>query len=99
MADQTVTDMSQSKADKIEQTKANLPLPEQPPQASDWQSDDARNVNVGSGAVEDDFSAGAASTAGLREPSTKGSASTDMSDIGRQGKDNLSGPPKDAAAR
>lgn len=92
--------MTQSKADKIAEAQSNLPLPEQPPVASDWQSADARNVNVGSGGdVASDISTGAGSTAGLREPATKSSETTDMSNIGREGKDNLDGPPKDAAAR
>lgn len=91
--------MPQSKADKIEQVKANLPLPEQPPTASDWQSADARNVNVGSGRLESDVSTGAGATAGLREPATKSSEGVDMSGIGRQGKDNLGDIPKDAKAR
>ena len=92
--------MTQSKADKIAEAQSNLPLPEQPPVASDWQSADARTVNVDSGRdVTSDISTGAASTAGLREPATKSSGETDMSNIGREGKDNLDGPPKDAAAR
>ncbi|KAK4453809.1 hypothetical protein QBC34DRAFT_395131 [Podospora aff. communis PSN243] len=91
--------MSQSKADKIAKAQANLPLPEQPPVASDWQSADARNVNVGSGRLSSDISTGAGSTAGLREPATKSSEATDMSGIGRQGKDNLEGPPQDAKAK
>ncbi|KUI58530.1 hypothetical protein VP1G_05825 [Cytospora mali] len=92
--------MTQSKADKIAKAQANLPLPEQPPVASDWQSADARNVNVGSGRdVQSDISTGDASTAGLRGPATKSSGETDMSGIGREGKDGLDGPPKDAAAR
>jgi hypothetical protein len=33
-----------------------LPLPEDPPVASDWQSADARNVNVGPGRIEGDVS-------------------------------------------
>jgi hypothetical protein len=89
--------MTQSKADKIDEFKANLPLPDQPPVASDWQSADARNVNVGSGGVPaGNPSTGDGQTAGLREPATKSSGDTDMSGIGRQGKDNLEGPPKDA---
>jgi hypothetical protein len=91
--------MTESKADKIAKAQANLPLPEQPPVASDWQSADARNVNVGSGGVSSDISTGAGSTAGLREPATKTSETTDMSGVGRQGKDGLEGPPKDAAAK
>ena len=91
--------MSQSKADKAEQVKANLPLPEDPPQESDWQSADARNVNISSGRVESDLSTGDASSTGLREPATVGSGSADMSSIGRQGKEGLQNPPKDAASK
>ncbi|KAJ9156465.1 hypothetical protein NKR23_g872 [Pleurostoma richardsiae] len=90
--------MTQSKEDKINQAQSNLPLPEQPPVASDWQSADARNVNVGAGGVSSDISTGNASSTGLREPATVGSGA-DMSSIGRQGKDGLEGPPKDASAR
>ncbi|KAI0423899.1 hypothetical protein F5Y09DRAFT_326079 [Xylaria sp. FL1042] len=84
------------KTRKIEKARSNLPLPEQPPVPSDWQSADARTVNVGSGAVESDISTGPASEAGLREPAS--TANVDLSKIGRQGKDNLEGPPKDAMA-
>ncbi|KAK4199371.1 hypothetical protein QBC40DRAFT_282108 [Triangularia verruculosa] len=90
--------MTQSKADKIEEVRKNLPLPEQPPKPSDWQSADARTVNVGTGRVSSDISYGPGSTAGLREPATKASEDIDMSGIGRQGKDGLSEPPKDARA-
>ncbi|KAI1808872.1 hypothetical protein F4811DRAFT_499268 [Daldinia bambusicola] len=89
--------MAQSKADQIEEVRTNLPLPEQPPTASDWNSADARNVNVGSGRVESDVSTGAGSTSGLREPASK--QDVDLSGVGRQGKDNLEGPPKDAKAK
>lgn len=88
--------MPQSKEQKIAETQANLPLPEQPPTASDWQSADASKVNVGSGKQEGSIGTDSAAQAGLRGPSTKGHA-MDMSSIGRQGKDGLSGPPKDAA--
>ena len=84
----------------IEKVRQNLPLPEQPPVASDWQSADARNVNVGVGGrdVVSDVSTGAGSTSGLREPASKKDG-VDLSGVGRQGKDGLEGPPKDAAAR
>ncbi|KAK5628884.1 hypothetical protein RRF57_004599 [Xylaria bambusicola] len=85
------------KTRKIKEATSNLPLPEQPPVSPDWQSADARTVNVGSGAVESDISYGPASEAGLREPAS--TANVDMSKFGRQGKDNLEGPPKDAAAK
>ncbi|KAI0812064.1 hypothetical protein GGR55DRAFT_640284 [Xylaria sp. FL0064] len=88
--------MMDQKTRKVEAARANLPLPEQPPVPSDWQSADSRTVNVGSGRVESDISTGDGSTAGLREPASK--ADVDLSGIGRQGKDNLEGPPKDAAA-
>lgn len=91
--------MTLSKQDKIDQAQANLPLPEQPPIASDWQSADARNVNVGSGGVSSDVSTGPGASTGLREPATADPNKTDMSGIGRQGKDGLQEPPKDAAAR
>ncbi|KAK4180545.1 hypothetical protein QBC36DRAFT_229415 [Triangularia setosa] len=91
--------MPQSKADKIEEVRQNLPLPEQPPQPPDWQSADSRNTNVGSGRLSSDISTGPGSTAGLREPATKASEDIDMSGIGRQGKDGLSEPPKDARAK
>ncbi|KAK4163799.1 hypothetical protein QBC43DRAFT_289675 [Cladorrhinum sp. PSN259] len=91
--------MSQSKADKIEQVRANLPLPEQPPAPSDWQSADARTTNVGTGRFSSDVSTGDGATAGLREPATKSSEGVDMSGIGRQGKDGLEDIPKDAKAR
>ncbi|UNI15810.1 hypothetical protein JDV02_002308 [Purpureocillium takamizusanense] len=76
--------MPQSKADQISNTQANLPLPEQPPQASDWQSADARTVNVGSGGDAERTTVGthAGAQAGLRGPATKG-GDMDMSGIGR----------------
>ncbi|OIW23641.1 hypothetical protein CONLIGDRAFT_637612 [Coniochaeta ligniaria NRRL 30616] len=91
--------MAESKADKIERVKANLPLPEQPPVPSDWQSFDERKVNVGSGGVSSgNVSTGDGVSSGLREPATQGS-DMDMSGISRQGKDNLGEPPKDARSR
>ncbi|KAI0550005.1 hypothetical protein F4679DRAFT_583998 [Xylaria curta] len=90
-------EMTQSKEQKIEEVRTKLPLPEQPPVASDWQSADARTVNVGAGGVSSDISTGAGSTSGLREPASKG-ADVDLSSVGRQGKDNLEGLPKDAKA-
>jgi hypothetical protein len=91
--------MPESKDEKIAKVQANLPLPEQPPVPSDWQSADARTVNVGSGRFSSDISYGDASSAGLREPATQSSEAVDMSRIGRQGKDNLEGPPKDAIGK
>ncbi|KAK4546797.1 hypothetical protein LTR36_001529 [Oleoguttula mirabilis] len=44
---------NQSKASIIEERRANLPLPEQPPVASDFNSADQSTVNVGSGGISD----------------------------------------------
>ncbi|CAN8106448.1 unnamed protein product [Discula destructiva] len=85
-----------SNAEKIANAQSNLPLPEQPPVASDWNSADASKVNVGSGRdVASGVSTGAGETSGLREPASK-SADVDLSKVGRQGKDGLDGLPKDA---
>ncbi|KAK5713026.1 hypothetical protein LTS12_027880, partial [Elasticomyces elasticus] len=56
------------KSKEIDEHKANLPLPDQPPTASDWQSADERTVNVGSGGLEGPTS-GDYNTA-LHEPAT-----------------------------
>ncbi|XWW95857.1 hypothetical protein V2A60_003825 [Cordyceps javanica] len=90
--------MPESKSEQIDRVKANLPLPEDPPRASDFNSADASTVNVGSGRVGGNLGTSDASTAGLRGPDTKRSEDTDMSNIGRQGVEGLSHPPKDAAA-
>ncbi|KAG6035309.1 hypothetical protein E4U41_006140 [Claviceps citrina] len=74
--------MPESKADKIDRVKANLPLPEQPPAASDWQSADARTVNVGSGGVEAPIGTDKGAESGLREPASKG-GEVDLSEVGR----------------
>lgn len=76
--------MTQSKDQKIAETQANLPLPDQPPKASDWQSADARTVNVGSGKQEGPIGTDAAAQSGLREPATKGEE-VDLSNVGREG--------------
>lgn len=91
--------MSESKAEQIDRVKANLPLPEDPPRASDFNSADARTVNVGSGRHEGPIGTSDGSTAGLRGPDTKRSENVDMSNIGRQGVEGLSHPPKDAASK
>lgn len=49
---QSVVDKNTDKKADIENTKSNLPLPEEPPVASDWNSADQSTVNVGSGRVE-----------------------------------------------
>jgi hypothetical protein len=94
----------QNKADLVAERQANLPLPEDPPVASDSNSADARTVNVSTSERQAEISMGDASSTGLREPATQGSGvreedGADMSGIGRQGKEGLSGPPKDATSR
>ncbi|MCJ1329198.1 hypothetical protein MMC10_005876 [Thelotrema lepadinum] len=85
-----------STAEIVQERQANLPLPEDPPVASDWNSADARTVNVSSGSRQDDISVGKASESGLREPATTDEVD---SNIGRQGVEGLDGPPKDARAK
>ena len=75
----------------IDERKSNLPLPDQPPVASDFNSSDARTVNVGSGGVEDSISSGGGS---LREPAVGGTGAA-----GREAKDGLGGIPNDAVTR
>jgi hypothetical protein len=97
---------NKSKADIIEERKANLPLPEQPPVASDFNSADQRTVNVGSGGQSDTFSYGNDS---LREPATGDSAvrtdgkafgvNTTGQGVGREAAEGLRGLPNDAVAR
>jgi len=105
-----IDEKEKSKGEIIAERQANLPLPEQPPVASDWNSSDARTVNVGAGRVEDDISTGGAGSETLREPATGDSSvrtdgetfktnAPDLSGVGRQGVDNLDGLPKDAVAR
>jgi len=79
----------------IDERKANLPLPDQPPQASDWNSADERNVNVGSGGNA------ALTHEGLGTSSTNDPAigGGDLSSVGRQGVEGLDGPPNDAVTR
>lgn len=97
---------NQSKAEIIEERKANLPLPEAPPVESDWNSADASTVNVGSGRQEEPFSVG---NDALRDPATGDSAvrtdgstygvNTQGQGVGREGKDSLGGLPNDAVTR
>jgi len=65
-----IAEKQESKQDKIDRVQANLPLPEDPPGPSDWNSADASTVNVGSGGISEDVSAGKGSSSGLREPAT-----------------------------
>ena len=98
---------SKPRSELVAERQANLPLPEQPPVASDWNSADASKVNVGSGRLESDVSYGNGSESGLRGPATgDSSVRTDGSQtgantapsggMGRQGHDGLDGLPKDA---
>ncbi|CAG7916546.1 unnamed protein product [Penicillium olsonii] len=48
----SVIDQNTNKPAEIEKTKSNLPLPEDPPVASDWNSMDQRTTAVGSGRFE-----------------------------------------------
>ena len=49
---QSVIDQNTNKPAEIEKAKSNLPLPEDPPVASDWNSMDQRTTAVGSGRFE-----------------------------------------------
>jgi hypothetical protein len=96
--------MSPSKEEVIEERKSNLPLPEQPPRESEWNSADSRTVDVGSGRMEDGTTYDLGNTVDdpLRAP-TAGSEvridaeewkhPTDETNVGRQAKDHL---PNDA---
>ncbi|OCK77185.1 hypothetical protein K432DRAFT_384890 [Lepidopterella palustris CBS 459.81] len=94
-----------SKQEIIDERQANLPLPDQPPVASDWNSSDSRAVNVGSGDVVDDISASGKGSDSLREPVTGASdarvhggelkMNTVGSGTGREAKDGLEGLPND----
>lgn len=94
-----------SKQEIIDERKANLPLPEQPPQASDWNSLDERNVNVGSGGVSADISSSdslrgpAAANSDVRVDGEEYKSNTVSRGAGREGQDNLGGLPNDAVSR
>lgn len=96
------TESNKSKAELIEERKAALPLPEDPPVASDWNSADGRTTNVGSGGVQSDVSYGNGSDAGLRGPATadssvridgktQGTNTAPSEGVGMQGKGNRAG--------
>ncbi|PSN66189.1 hypothetical protein BS50DRAFT_409562 [Corynespora cassiicola Philippines] len=84
-----------SKQQIIDERQANLPLPDQPPQASDFNSADARTVNVGAGGRQEDLSHSGLGGDTLREPATTDTVGS----TGRQAKDGLSGIPNDAVTR
>ncbi|KAL8699936.1 MAG: hypothetical protein Q9201_005725 [Fulgogasparrea decipioides] len=90
------------KDEAIKERQQNLPLPEDPPVQSDWNSADPSKVNVGSGGVQSDVSYGGGSESGLRGPATSDSSvrtdgetfgvnSSGPGKIGREGKDDLEG--------
>lgn len=63
----STTKVEKAKDETVAERQASLPLPEQPPVPSEWQSADARNVNVGSGIVGSDVTYGnAGGEGGLR---------------------------------
>lgn len=96
----------QNKADIIAERQGNLPLPEQPPKASDFNSGDASTVNVGSGrfaggvsygndALNDNTSAESAA----RVDGNAFKANTAGQGVGREAVEGLGGLPDDAVAR
>ncbi|KAL9580294.1 MAG: hypothetical protein Q9212_004579 [Teloschistes hypoglaucus] len=96
-----------SKDEVIKERQSNLPLPEEPPVKSDWNSNDSSTVNVGSGGVQSDVSYGGGSETGLRGPATSDSSlrtdgeqfginTSGPGKVGREGKDGLEGLPADA---
>ncbi|KAH7356886.1 hypothetical protein BKA65DRAFT_216706 [Rhexocercosporidium sp. MPI-PUGE-AT-0058] len=94
-----------SKADIIAERVANLPLPDAPPVASDWNSANANTVNVKAGERQEELPNSEVADTGLEPgPATKGSGAreeggADLSKVGRQGKEGLDGLPKDAKAK
>lgn len=96
----------QSKAELIEERRSNLPLPDDPPAKSDWNSADARINAEGSEFQGSDQQTGdpTVDANSINEPATKPSGArveggADLSNVGRQGKDNLDDLPKDAKAK
>ncbi|CEO59375.1 hypothetical protein PEBR_34502 [Penicillium brasilianum] len=104
----SIIDQNTDKPKQIDEAKANLPLPDQPPVASDWNSSDQRTVNVGSGGIEGPIS-GDNDTA-LRGPATAGSSArvdgaelhkptAPQGNVGRQRVEGLDSLPSDATSR
>ncbi|KAL8694768.1 MAG: hypothetical protein Q9218_000614 [Villophora microphyllina] len=98
---------NQPKDEIIKERQSNLPLPEDPPVASDFNSADGSTVNVGSGGVQSDVSYGGGSESGLRGPATSDSSlrtdgeqfginTSGPGKVGREGKDELERLPADA---
>ena len=86
----TTTDMK-GNAQAVNEAQSNLPLPDQPPVASDFNSSDASTVNVGSGRTEASHSAGGGA---IRDPAVGAGGVS-----GREAKDGLGGIPNDAVSR
>jgi len=86
----TTTDMK-GNTQAVNEAQSNLPLPEQPPVASDFNSADASTVNVGSGGQEASFTSGGGA---IREPAVGAGGVS-----GREAKDGLGGIPNDAVSR
>ncbi|KAI4221951.1 MAG: hypothetical protein L6R36_006530 [Xanthoria steineri] len=95
------------KPEVIADRQSKLPLPDDPPVASDFNSSDASTTAVGSGGVQSDVSYGGGSETGLRGPATSDSAlrtdgaqfginTSGPGKVGREGKDGLEGLPADA---
>ncbi|GLI71973.1 hypothetical protein PoHVEF18_000140 [Penicillium ochrochloron] len=104
----SLVDQNTDKSKQIDEAKANLPLPDQPPVASDWNSSDQRTVNVGSGGIEGPISAD--NDTALRGPATAGSSAridgAEMhkttapgGNVGRQRVEGLENLPSDATTR
>lgn len=101
--------MPQSKEELMSERQANLPLPDQPPVESDWNSADSRTVNVGSGQQEDnstsyggsarDAFSSATGDSAVRVDGDEWKTNTAGMDVGRQAKDGLGGIPNDAVTR
>ncbi|CZT44230.1 uncharacterized protein RSE6_04368 [Rhynchosporium secalis] len=92
-----------SKADIIAERVANLEKPEDPPVASDWNSA-SESINAKSDERQEELSNSEVADTGLEGAATKGSGAreadgADLSKVGREGKDGLDGPPKDAKAK
>lgn len=103
---QSIIDTNVDKWKEINERKANLPLPEDPPTASDWESADIK-IGDGSGRLEGPVSG--ENNSSLRWPDTASSSARISGreyktntepgpDVGRQGKDGLSDLPWDARA-
>ncbi|CAL3972620.1 unnamed protein product [Diplocarpon coronariae] len=91
----------QSKQDAIDERVSKLPLPDDPPVASDWNSGSSA-ISVKSGERQEAVPNSEVSGTGISGgPAAQGSGvreagGADLSSVGRQAKDRLDGLPKDA---